>query len=296
MAGYIFETVDLDPVVLEGGLRYDWGEVDPLEKVGESDIGRIRRRTFHAASGAVGILYRVGEGVGVGASLTRAFRIPDVGDLFSEGPHLAAYYFEVGNPELKTEIGLGADAFVRLTRDRIRAELAGFHNEFSDYIYPRETGKLSRVRLPIYQFQGADARLSGVEGQLEWNPAEGLVVTGTGSFVRGTLEGTREPLPLIPPLQGLVSGEYRTPSWFVSVETEFAAKQDRLGAFESATDGYAVLNLYGGVRLTLRGRLNFATVSVTNLTDVTYRNHLSRVKEIMPEAGRGVQITYRVLF
>jgi hypothetical protein len=37
-------------------------------------------------------------------------------------------------------------------------------------------------------------------------------------------------------------------------------------------------------------------VSVDNLTDEEYRNHLSRVKEIMPEAGRGVSVTYRVVF
>ena len=35
---------------------------------------------------------------------------------------------------------------------------------------------------------------------------------------------------------------------------------------------------------------------LTNLTDVEYRNHLSRVKEIMPEAGRGLSLSYRVVF
>lgn len=75
-----------------------------------------------------------------------------------------------------------------------------------------------------------------------------------------------------------------------------AARQDRIGEFETATDGYTVLNVSAGTRVTLGGRLNVLTVSLDNATNTEYRNHLSRVKEIMPEAGRGLSITYRVVF
>ena len=73
-------------------------------------------------------------------------------------------------------------------------------------------------------------------------------------------------------------------------------RQERVGEFETPTDGYAVLNLSAGTRLTLGGRLNVLTVSLDNTTDTVYRNHLSRVKAIMPEAGRGLSVTYRVVF
>ena len=75
-----------------------------------------------------------------------------------------------------------------------------------------------------------------------------------------------------------------------------AARQDRIGEFETATDGYTVLNLSAGARVTLGGRLNVLTLSLDNATNTEYRNHLSRVKEIMPEAGRGLSFTYRVVF
>ena len=57
-----------------------------------------------------------------------------------------------------------------------------------------------------------------------------------------------------------------------------------------------VLSVVAGVRRTIGGRLNALTVNLENATDRIYRNHLSRVKEIMPEAGRGLTITYRVVF
>ena len=89
---------------------------------------------------------------------------------------------------------------------------------------------------------------------------------------------------------------YDRTTWFVHGETELAAEQTRVGEFEDATPGYTVYHLAGGVRLTLGGRLNVLTLSLENLTDEEYRNHLSRVKEIMPEAGRGLRLTYRVVF
>lgn len=295
-AAYVFEEIDLDPVRIEAGLRYDWVRTDPLQEDPDSEIGEIRDRTFQAASGSLGILYNPGAGVTVGASVARAFRTPDVNELYSEGPHLAAYSFEVGNPALGTEVGTGIDVFTRLASDHVSAEITAFYNAMSGYVYGVDTGELSRVQLPIYQFRGNDALLTGFEGGFDLRLLDGLELNGTASYVRGTLQESEEPLPLIPPLNGRFGIDYDRPDWFVGVEAELAARQDRIARFETETAGYTVFHASGGVRLTVGGRLNVLTVGVENLTNEQYRNHLSRVKEIMPEAGRGVSLTYRVVF
>lgn len=294
---YLFEEIDLDPVRLEAGLRYDRVHVDVLEEDPDSEIGPIRDRTFGAASGSIGLLVTPLEGFTVGASLARAFRTPDVNELYSEGPHLAAYAFEVGNPSLDEEVGTGVDVFVRFEHERLSAELTGFRNDISGYVYPAETGDTSAILLPIYQFRGEDARLTGVEGSLDWSVVGDLTLHGTLSYVRGTREGAiEEPLPLIPPLQGRLGVGFERPDWFVRGEAKLAARQDRTGPFETPTPGYRVYDLSAGTRLTVGGRLNVLTLSVENVTDEAYRNHLSRVKEIMPEAGRGVSLAWRVVF
>lgn len=296
VAAYIFEEVELGAVRIESGLRYDWVFVSPSRKDPDSDIGNVRNRSFHAASASLGLLYNVGSGTTIGASLARAFRTPDVNELFSEGPHLAAYTFEIGNPSLETERGTGVDVFVRFESQRFRAEVTGFSNRIYGYIYGEETGRLSRVLLPIYQFQSSDALLAGFEGSLDWDLGRGLALQAVASSVRGTLTETDRPIPLIPPVQGRVGIEYERPLWFMGWEAEMAERQDRVGPFESPTDGYAVFNASAGARLTVGGRLNVVTVSLDNVTNKEYRNHLSRVKEIMPEAGRGLSVTYRVVF
>ena len=299
-AVYLLEETVLGPAKIEWGLRYDWTRADPLEREGESDIGEIRDRGFEAFSGSLGVLYNHGSGLTIGASAVHAFRAPDINELYSEGPHLAAYVFEVGNPALKGEIGRGIDVFLRFESDRVSAEVTGFHNDIRNYVYGEDTGRLSRVLLPIYQFQGNDAVFSGFEAGADVVLARGLVLETAASSVTGSLKITGRALPLVPPLRGHVALKYERPRWFIRAEAEMADRQDRTGEFESETEGYRLFNAAAGARLTLGGRLNVLTVSLDNATDTVYRNHLSRVKDhvgkIVPEAGRGLSVTYRIVF
>ncbi|MDE2871852.1 MAG: TonB-dependent receptor [Gemmatimonadota bacterium] len=294
-AAYVLEEIRLDPVSLEAGLRYDRVDLEP-SKEEMSDIGHIRARSFSAVSGSLGALLRVTGQFTLGASVGRAFRTPDVHELYSEGPHLAANSFDVGNPSLETETGLGVDVFGRITGQRLSAEVTWFRNKIAGYIFPQATGELSRIQLPKYQFVGEDAVLTGFESLLGWSVPAGFKLEAAASHVRGTIRATNEPLPFIPPLQGRLAIGYSPADWFVEAEARMARSQERTGQFEEPTDGYAILGLSGGRRLTFAGRLHVVTLHLENFGDTEYRNHLSRVKEIMPEAGRSISVTYRVVF
>jgi iron complex outermembrane receptor protein len=296
IGAYVFQSVTLDRLILEGGLRYDWAQTTPAEDDPTSEIGPIEQRTFGAFSGSVGGRFDLGRGFAVGANLSRAFRIPTVQELYSLGPHLAAYTFEVGNPTLAEETALGADAFVRLAREDAGAEISVFRSDIDNYIYGVDTGELSPTGLRIYQFTGGDAVLQGIEGALEWSMSRYWVLEGNASYVQGTLSDTDEPLPLIPPLRGSAAVRYERPAWFVETRVRAAADQDKVAEFETPTEGYTLLDVGAGLRLALGGRLHTLTLQVSNLTDAVYRNHLSLTKELLPEAGRAVRLLYRVGF
>ncbi len=294
-AVYAIEEIRFDQVSIEAGLRYDRVQVAPNEEE-LSDIGHIRARSFDAMSGSLGGLLALTEEFTLGASLARAFRTPDVSELYSEGPHLAAYTYEVGNPSLGTEMGLGIDVFGRVTGRHLSAEATWFRNTIESYIFPQATGKLSRIRLPIYQYVGEDAVLTGFEGLLGWSTPAGFRMEAVAQYVRGTIRTTNEPLPFMPPLQGRLAIGYSPGDWFVEAEARMAGSQERTGQFEQPTDGYAVFGLSGGVRLTFAGLLHVVTLNFANIGNTEYRNHLSRVKEIMPEAGRSFSMAYRFVF
>jgi iron complex outermembrane receptor protein len=79
-----------------------------------------------------------------------------------------------------------------------------------------------------------------------------------------------------------------------SVEVKWAADATRLGDFETTTKGYAILNLNAGMQLMVAGRLHSITARIDNVLDAEYRNHLSRIKDIMPQPGRNFALMYRV--
>ena len=294
--------------------------MDPQIPITVRDV-EARRRSFTAVAASLAGLYEVAPDVRVGASLARSTRTPSPEQLFSLGPHLATYTFEVGNPELDVETGLGADFFVRVSRPLLRAELVGFTSTIQDFIYAENTGE-QRGSLFVYRFTNTEARYSGAEASMEWNPAGGWVLGGNASLVRATDTEADEPLPWIPPLQGRAFARFEQPSWFAGASVRWAGTQDRVpprpdlpanspdycdrtapgelcrevpGEF-LPTDGYAVLGGTVGYRWWNGDTAHSITVRLENITNTTYRNHLSRLKELAAEPGFGVSLSYRWTF
>jgi iron complex outermembrane recepter protein len=301
-AAFVLEEIGLGTIRVQGGGRFDWHRVEPLQQ-GVSDIGAIRTRTFGSVSGSLGALYTPRAGIGLGASIARAYRTPDTGELFSQGPHLAAYSFEVGNPDLEPEAGVGVDVFVRVNRDRFHAELAGFRNALGNYIYYRDTGEQTGSGLPIYQATGTDVVLIGFEASGGAELVPHFVLNASVSHVRGTITDTDEPLPMMPPVRGRIAARYERPAFFAGAAWRAGAQQDRIAAqeFETPTRGYSVLDADAGVRWTSFGRVQSVTVRVDNVTDELVYDHLSRIRdrdtnERVPGPGRSASMTYRVVF
>jgi iron complex outermembrane receptor protein len=315
-AAFMVEEWERGVMHLQAGLRYDWSRIEPRETDASVTVNGVeipsRPREFGSVSGALGALLHASQAVQVGASVSRAFRIPDFNELYSDGPHLAAYSYDVGNPRIGQETGLGMDLFARVSHSGLRAEGAVFRNRMHGFIFPRNTGEIGpQGGRPKFQYVGKNAVLWGGEGGFEWNFAPRLVLDGNVSYVVGRLSETpdsipaidEEParagsphLPLMPPLNGTIGLRYETGNLFFGVDSKIAASQERLGDFETVTDGYALLNAVVGVRIEAGGRLNSITLRLGNLANKEYRDHLSRVKSIMPEAGRSVSLLYKVSF
>jgi len=317
VAGFVVEEMAVGAVRFQGGVRYDWARYDPLEdafvRVGSERIP-TRTRTFGAVSGALGLLWPARDWVTMGASVARAYRTPDFNELYSDGPHLAANSYDVGDPRLRKETGIGTDAFVRLHAGPVRTEVSLFRNALDDFIYLRNTGELGRQGgRNVFQYTNTDATLMGAEATAEWSVGRHFVVNGSASYVRGRITGVlgtlpadpelglperpaSEWLPMMPPLNGRLGVRYETPRWFVGSDLRVADRQRNLGDFETETAGYGTVDMDAGIRLLIAGRMHSFTLRVENVMDREYREHLSRTKEIMPQAGVNVRLLYRALF
>jgi iron complex outermembrane receptor protein len=318
-AVYGLEETKLGPLELQLGARFDYQRSVPRSRDDVQGVP-VRTREFGNVSGALTALYEAADGLRLGIGASRAFKTPSPEQLFSQGPHLASYSYEVGNPELRAETGLGLDAFVRIHRPRLRAELAGFWSSISSYIYPENTGAL-RGNLYIYRFTNTGARFLGWEAAAGWSLRPGLTVDAGASYVHATNSDLEEPLSFIPPLSGHLKVRLEGTRSFVEIGGRGSARQSRVGTppelppfsppyCESPddtdcrpvpgeflpTDGYAVLDAAVGYRWIDGARVQSLTLRIGNVMDRQYRNHLSRIKELAPETGRTLSLLYRLSF
>jgi iron complex outermembrane recepter protein len=310
-AAFGYEEFQREPLRFQIGARYDWRRVSPKSDrpilVGDRSIP-VRERDFGAISGSVSLLYDVDDHWTLGLNAARAFRPPAVEELLSDGPHLADFSFDIGNPELSSEFGHGADLFLRSTSSRLQFEATAFVNRISNYIYYRPTGEIDPRfrRYPVYEAASDDAMFVGADGRVQWEFARHLVVDATVGYVRATRLDEGDPLPAIPPLNGQIQLRYDTGPFYAMLGLRAAAQQNRVPRAhttangiiqpERPTDGYGLLNAGLGYRFDMRGMHHSVALQANNLTDRVWHDHLSRIKDVAPQPGRNIQLSYRILF
>lgn len=289
------QALHLSALTLQAALRADLHVIDPAEEKISRTVGSIRKRTFSGVSAALEARTKPIAGLSFHAAAMSSFRPPTGEELFSEGPHLAAYSFEVGNADLQAERGLGLEAGLAFRSEHVHAGLTAFRNSFTGYIYPRNTGERSTRRgdLYLYQFTGADAVMTGAELQAGLMIDEVWHFAANLAFVNGELTDGGY-LPMIPPASLHFEAARQLGRGEFGLRLTAAAEQNRTGEFETPTAGYVVVDFFSGWNFSWMGALHAVNINVSNLLDREYRRHLNRVRHVMPEPGRSLRFLYRL--
>ena len=320
-AGFVYEEVTWPHVTFQFGGRIDRTSYAPF---GESE------RDFTNGSLSAGLLLRpaaADDRLTIAASVARAARAPALEELFFFGAHHGNFAIEVGNPGLKSERALGVDLALRWRTPRASGEVTYFRNDIDDYIFRRvmdhEEFEARRdefvtrfggrepaghaehegaqaadedEELAFVEFVGADALLHGIESHADFQLTPVLTAEAGLDFMRGSLKANDLPLPRIPPLKFRGGLRYQSSALQIGGQIIFAGDQDRLSTNETATDGYALLKLYGSYSFDSGGAVHTFTARLDNITNELYRNHLSLIKDLVPEMGRNVKAVYSVRF
>ncbi len=293
----VYHEQDIHIMELHIGGRYDHTGYDPRVPSNEQDTGNARDRSFNTVAASAAVVYPFSSRFTGGVTLSRSARVPTVEELYNEGPHLAAYSYETGNPTLGTEYGTGLEVFAHWDGDKVSAVLTGYVNEMNSYIVFRNTGEINWQQiLPIYSADAVDARLVGFETNLKLTISPSFTLDMQAHYTHGSNLADNLPLPMIPPLKTVIDTRWEQSSLLIGVEMEGAAAQDRIDMFEEKTPGYTIVRPYIQKTFFQADIIHRLTLSVDNVFNTEYRNHLSRIKSIMPEAGRNVRLNYKLLF
>lgn len=283
-AVFALEEVNLEPVKLQFGARY--------EHTGYSPMG-APARSFDGVSAAAGANAGLWTGGALAVNYTRSFRAPALEELYNYGPHPGNLAFEVGNANLKRELGNGIELSVRHQARRVRGEVNLFYYRLDDFVYLAPAGRIEEGLLEA-DYRQAGARYAGGEASAGLLLARELWLNLGFDTVDAELRAGSIPLPRIPPARGRVGLDFHRGSFSLRPELVLANAQRDVFPTETPTAGYALVNLAGSYSYATHHLLHVFTCEVNNAANTLYRNHLSFIKDLAPEPGRGIRVTYTI--
>ena len=259
-------------------------------------------RSFTGFSGGFGVNIPLWRGGAVIANYSHSFRAPALEELYNNGPHIGNVTFEIGNDGLRNERSNGIDLSVRHQSERLRFSGDVFYYRINDFVFlaPQDAdgdGQIDIIDgLPVARYEQADAAYYGAElnGEAKFNSYLGGFISL--DLVRARLVNEGLDLPRIPPARARIGLEIKYRDLSLRPEAVFAADQEKVFPLETRTAGYGIFNVAGSYTI---GRSHFAhiiTFNAYNLTDRLYRNHVSFIKELVPEIGRGIRVGYTMRF
>jgi len=281
-------------------------------------------KTFTGFSGSMGATYRLSDFFTLKGNIARGFRAPNIVELSANGVHPGTLIYQIGNEDFRPEFSLQEDVGISFASRHVLGNFELFNNNISNYIYNQKlVDKIGQDSIVVsgnqtFKFQQTSAQLFGFEANIDIHPhpydwlhfensiSAVYAVNRGGNGVTVT-SGNRY-LPSIPPLH--TSTELRInfkrkfgsfSSLSVKMGMDCYARQDRIFSAdqtETSTPGYILFNAGLGTNLTnSRGKL-LANINIlgSNITDVAYQSHLSRLKyfEVYPMNPTGKSGIYNM--
>ena len=298
LAAFVLEEVDYERFRFQFGGRLEWNRYDPafVQRADrDGEFPEAMRRSFTGGSASAGARANLWDGGAFLANYYHSYRAPALEELYNFGPHLGNLAFEIGDPTLDAERGNGVDLSLRHDLRRARVTLNYFYYDFGDFIFPFATGEVSEG-LRVIEFTQLDARFTGGEAKLGIDLHPNLWLNLAADYVNAKGKANNTPLPRIPPMRGKIGLDYHWKNLSVRPELIVANQQHLNFTGETRTPGYAVWNLKASYSIPGTTLIHQFAVDVFNIGDRLYRNHSSFIKDLAPEIGRGVRLSYTVRF
>ncbi len=292
-------------LTLQGGLRYDVKSIKTNAVGFVSDSINYRpslQKSYGAMSGSFGATWHAFEPLFIRANIATAYRTPNLPELSSKGVHELRY--ELGDANLRPMQSVESDLSVHYHLKQFTFDVAGFYNDVSRFIYIAPTGDTTNDGLHIYQYRQFDAYLYGGETGIHFHPTtmNWLHIEGNHAMVIGKRKNG-ENLPFIPAQKVRLEFRGQKDKWwkfnklFVLLVAQYAFKQDRVAPEEEPTSSYALFDANIGFYVPVQQQELTFMISVNNLFDKKYIDHLSTLKETpFYNAGRNVVLTLKIPF
>lgn len=325
---------------VEAGARYDFNRYDVTKwydsndwenryadsypefyvKTNQNRVLTRPKLNYQNISFNAGLEYRPDANFDLKFNYAKVGRTPNIAELFSDGLHHSAAVIEIGDMSLKNEEGhqfnLTADAKFNVLKG-LNVSVNPYFFITKNFINEIPTGIQNTIRgvFPVWEYQQIDAKMYGVDLDVNWKLTDNLTYVGKGSYVYGQDDTHNEPLILMMPPNFSNALQFNKENWsnfYFTLENQTFLKQNRFPIhnatisiyengdevtktvdFSTPPGGYSLWNIRTGINIS---KNLSAGLIVNNIFNVSYRDYLNRMRFFADEAGRNFILNFRYRF
>ncbi len=273
-----------------------------------ADIAQCPTQYLGASASIAGLLHIVPEHVDLKADISTSSRFPDADELYLIGAAPSLPVFALGDPSLGVEHTWGNALALGLRWDWMNAELAGFWNRTSNFIYfAPDAGNDGQPAYevtvegswPRYAYRPIDAVFMGTDGNIDVGPDALVGVQLSGSLVRAQDTATGDGLVGIPADRAMAQLWFRPPAgaWVEQLafgpSVQAIAQQSRTPAsleFAPAPEGVVLLGASAQIEVPAGPHHVRVAVEGHNLLNTEWRDYSSLTRFYANESGRDVRV------
>lgn len=277
---YVQDEIEIGQFSIIPGIRWDYfslnaNEDDDFRRINVDNF-KVENRNDSAFSPKIGIVYKPTPELALYGQYARGFRSPPYDDANIGFTNFAFGYAVLPNANLKPETSNSFEIGIRGAYPSIDFSLAGFYNDYQDFIDNVSVGTRESDGFSLFQSQNIDsAEIYGVEAKAEYffNPTreDGVSIIASLAWAEGNNDSGSGSVPLnsVNPFEAVLGLRYKAPEdrWGTDLIGTFVSAKNRSridGDDLFAPNGYFLLDLLGYYNFSKNASLNVGLFNLFN--------------------------------
>ena len=302
------EKYNVQKWVFEAGIRYDYRWLQAYEYNPTTVMEDRPTYTWNEPTANVGATYTFNDHFSGDYNSGTAWRAPQVIELFANGVHQSAAAWEFGDSSLTLEQAYNNNLSFTYNVKKLTIEAGAYVNYFHHYIYAKpDLNFITTIQgtFPAFTYTQVDAIFKGADLSITYNFARNLSLISKTSIVRARNLAIHDWLIGVPADRFDNTLRYEWPSiskWknvFIQINNLIVSKQFRVppnSDFAPPPPGYMLWTASAGTSMAIGKQELKISLSITNLTNVDYRDYLDRFHYYFADLGRNISLRIIVPF
>jgi iron complex outermembrane receptor protein len=315
---FVIEKLQLGKWVLEAGARYDYRWLQAYLYNGNTVIEQRPTYNWKNPTLNAGASYRIDDNFSWTLNFGTAWRPPQAIELFANGVHQSAASWQIGDSSLTLERAYNTTTAVHYNIANFEAEVGLYANYFKGYIYAKPDSNGVQTNdgyFPAFTYtQAKTALFTGVDLNVKYTFLQHFLFESKSSIVTARDLNLHQWLIGIPSNRFSNTLRYTWPSVaklksvFIGITNLIVGKQNMLppqlpanngdaavyNILVSSPSGYMLWGGETGCSIPFGHQFIDISFTVTNLTNVAYRDYLDEFRYYVNDLGRNFVLRVKV--